>query len=203
MDLAQQRRHILSGAVYDDLTDELVQARLRAVLATDRYNASIGEPAADREALLREVVTHAGVGASFEPAFRCEFGDGISVGEGFYANFDCVMLDGGGITIGDRVLLGPRVGLYTSNHALDPAERAAGACVASPIVIGDDVWVGGGVTVNPGVSIGAGAVIGSGSVVTRDVPARTLAAGVPARPIREITADDRTGFTGGTPGLMP
>ncbi len=192
--LDEQRRCILSGAVYNDLTDELVDARGRAVLATNRYNASFGQPPAEREELLRTLLRHAGDGAMFEPTFRCEFGYNISVGDRFYANFDCVMLDGGGITIGDRVLLGPRVGIYTTNHALDPAERAAGACAARPVVIGDDVWIGGGVTINPGVTIGDGAVIGSGSVVTRDIPARTIAAGVPARIIRQITDADRTGY---------
>ena len=194
MNLDQQRARILAGAVYNDLTDELVQARERAVIATDRYNASFGQPAEVREALLRDLLRHAGTGAFFEPTFRCEFGYNIWVGEGFYANFDCVMLDGGGITIGDQVLLGPRVGIYTTNHALDPAERAAGACVAKPVVIGSRVWIGGGVTINPGVTIGDGAVIGSGSVVTSDIPARTVAAGVPARVIRPITEADRTGY---------
>lgn len=194
MNLDEQRALILSGAVYNDLTDELVQARERTVLATDRYNASFGQSAVVREALLRDLLGHAGAGAYFEPTFRCEFGYNISVGDGFYANFDCVMLDGGGITIGDHVLLGPRVGIYTTNHALDPAERVAGACIARPVVIGDDVWIGGGVTINPGVTIGAGSVIGSGSVVTHDVPARTVAAGVPARALRAITDADRTGF---------
>lgn len=194
MNLDQQRARILAGAVYNDLTDELVQARERAVIATDRYNASFGQPAEVREALLRDLLQHAGKGAFFEPTFRCEFGYNISVGEGFYANFDCVMLDGGGITIGDQVLLGPRVGIYTTNHALDPAERAAGACIAKPVVIGSRVWIGGGVTINPGVTIGDGAVIGSGSVVTSDIRARTVAAGVPARVIRPITEADRTGY---------
>lgn len=192
--LDEQRRRILSGAVYNDLTDELVDARERAVLATNRYNASFGQPPEEREELLRTLLRHAGDGAMFEPTFRCEFGYNISVGDRFYANFDCVMLDGGGITIGDHVLLGPRVSIYTTNHALDPAERAAGACAARPVVIGDDVWIGGGVTINPGVTIGDGAVIGSGSVVTRDIPARTIAAGVPARIIRQITDADRTGY---------
>ncbi len=196
MNLDEQRARILSGVVYNDLTDELVQARERAVLATNRYNASFGQPADVREELLRDVLHDAGAGAFFEPTFRCEFGYNITVGDGFYANFDCVMLDGGGITIGDHVLLGPRVSVYTTNHALDAGERAAGACIARPVVIGDNVWVGGGVTINPGVTVGEGAVIGSGSVVTRDVPVRTLVAGVPARVIRPITDADRTGFVG-------
>ncbi|WP_278235503.1 sugar O-acetyltransferase [Isoptericola sp. AK164] len=200
MDLSAQRRHLRTGAMYDDTTDELVQARERAVLATDAYNTAFGRPADARLALLRELVDQAGENAHFEPTFRCEFGDGIRLGDNFYANFDCVMLDGGGITIGDDVLLGPRVGIYTSNHALDPRERAAGACYARPVRIGDGVWIGGGVTVNPGVTIGDGAVIGSGSVVTRDVPARTVAAGNPARVLREITAADRTGYLDGVPG---
>lgn len=194
MNLEEQRRRMLSGAMYDDLTEELVRARERTVLATDRYNASFGRPAEVREALLREVLGHAGRNAHFEPTFRCEFGFNISVGDNFYANFDCVLLDGGGITVGDDVLFGPRVGIFTSNHALDPAERAAGACYARPVVIGNGVWVGGNVTINQGVTIGDGAVIGSGSVVTRSVPARTVAVGVPTRPLRTITDADRTGY---------
>jgi len=194
VNLDQQRARILAGAIYNDLTEELVQARERAVMATNRYNASFGQPPEVREALLRDLLQHAGTGAFFEPTFRCEFGYNIWVGEGFYANFDCVMLDGGGITIGDHVLFGPRVGIYTTNHALDPAERAAGACIAKPVVIGNSVWIGAGVTVNPGVTVGDGTVIGSGSVVTSDIPARTVAAGVPARVIRPITDADRTGY---------
>jgi maltose O-acetyltransferase len=104
------------------------------------------------------------------------------------------MLDGAPITIGDDVLLGPKVGLYTSNHALDPRERAQGACWAEPITIGNSVWIAGGVTVLPGVTIGDGAVVGGGSVVTKDVPAGVLAVGNPARVLREITEDDRTGY---------
>lgn len=192
--LEEQFRHMATGAMYDDLTPELLAARAAAVLATNAYNASYGRPAAEREMLLREVLGSAGEDATFEPTFRCEFGRNIHVGERFYANFDCVMLDGAPITIGSDVLLGPKVGLYTSNHALDVRERIAGACWAKPIVIGDAVWIAGGVSVLPGVTIGDGAVIGAGAVVTKDVPAHTVAAGNPARVIRDITATDRSDY---------
>lgn len=192
--LEQQLARIARGEVYDDLTPELDSARQRAVLRTNEYNASYGQPAAERLALLRELVAEAGEGANFEPTFRCEFGSGIRLGTGFFANFDCVMLDGGTITIGDHVLLGPKVGIYTSNHCLDADERAAGGCIARPVVIGNRVWVGGGVSINPGVTIGDGSVIGSGSVVTKDIPAGVLAVGNPARVVRGITEADRTGF---------
>ncbi len=192
--LEEQFRHMATGAMYHDLTPELLAAREAAVLATNAYNASYGRPATEREALLRDVLGSAGEGASFEPTFRCEFGRNIHVGERFYANFDCVMLDGALITIGADVLLGPKVGLYTSNHALDVRERVAGACWARPITIGDAVWISGGVSILPGVTIGDGAVVGAGSVVTKPVPAYTIVAGNPARVIREITAADRTDF---------
>ncbi|MBU2665409.1 sugar O-acetyltransferase [Actinoplanes bogorensis] len=184
---------MLSGAMYDDLTAELVSARQRTVLLSTEYNASFGQPQAVRETILKRLLRSVGEGCHFEPTFRCEFGFNIAVGDRFYANFDCVLLDGGGITIGDDVLFGPRVGIYTSNHAIDPDERAAGACYAKPVTIGDRVWVGGDVTINQGVTIGAGSIIGSGSVVTRSVPTGVIAVGNPARVLREITDADRRG----------
>jgi maltose O-acetyltransferase len=180
--------------MYDDLTPEIIQAREDTILATNAYNATFGRPQQERQEALARILGSVGEGAHFEPTFRCEFGYNISIGRNFFANFDCVLLDGSTITIGDNVLFGPRVGIYTSNHAADPRERAAGACYAKPVTIGDDVWMGGGVTVNPGVTIGAGSIIGSGSVVTKDIPAGVVAAGNPARIIRAITEADVTGF---------
>ena len=130
----------------------------------------------------------------FEPTFRCEFGFNISIGNNFYANFDCVMLDGGGIEIGDNVLLGPKVGIYTSNHAIHPAERVVGGCYAKKVVIKDNVWVGAGVHINQGVTIGENSIIGAGSVVTKYIPPNVVAAVVPCKVLRLITDNDRTGF---------
>ncbi|WP_306224863.1 sugar O-acetyltransferase [Bosea beijingensis] len=194
MNLKKQRSHMLTGAPYNDLTPELIAARARAVRLTDRYNDCFGKSQGKREARLRKLLRHVGEGAHFEPRFRCEFGFNISIGVKFYANFDCVILDGGEVTIGDHVLFGPRVGIYTSNHAVDADERSAGACYARPVTIGNRVWVGGGVNINQGVTIGDNSIIGSGSVVTKDVPPNVIAAGVPCRVIRAITDADRTNF---------
>ena len=119
MNLKEQREKILSGQMYNDLTNELVKAREDAVYLTNEYNASYGKPTKERETILKKLHKSIGEGVYFEPNFRCEFGYNITIGNNFYANFDCVMLDGGGIEIGDNVLLGPRVGIYTSNHAID------------------------------------------------------------------------------------
>lgn len=194
MTLEAQRAHILSGRMYNDLTDELVEARRRAVLLTTEYNNGFGQPQHDREAILRRLLREVGRDCHFEPTFRCEFGFNISIGDHFYANFDCIMLDGGGITIGHRVLFGPRVGIYTSNHAIDAAERAAGACYAKPVTIGDRVWIGGDVTINQGVTIGDDTIIGSGSVVTRSIPSGVIAVGSPARVLRAITEADKSDY---------
>lgn len=183
-----------TGQMYDDLAPDLAAARRQAVLLTNEYNASFAQSAAEREALLTRILGTVGSLVHFEPAFRCEFGRNIHIGNNFYANFDCVMLDGGGIYIGDDVLLGPRVGIYTFNHAIDPLERAAGGCYAKPVKIGHRVWIGAGVHINPGVTIGDDSIIGSGSVLTSDIPPGVVAAGVPCRVIRPITEKDRTGF---------
>ncbi|GGM86276.1 acetyltransferase [Terrabacter tumescens] len=121
------------------------------------------------------------------PPFYSEFGKNLTVGEGVFINMGCRFQDTGGITIGDGTLIGHGSTLTTLNHSMDPARRAD--MEPAPVVIGRNVWLGAGVTVVPGVTIGDGAVIGAGAVVTKDVPADTVAAGVPARAIRP------TGFT--------
>ena len=129
--------------------------------------------------------------AFVNPPFYCDYGCHISVGDNFFANFDCILLDVNTITIGNNVLFGPRVCLFTAGHPLDAGVRREMLEFGKPIVIGDDVWIGGNVTVNPGVTIGSNVVIGSGSVVTKDIPSGVVAAGNPCRVLREFTDKDR------------
>lgn len=196
MTLEEQKQFILSGKMYNDLTVELIEARKESVFLTNEYNSSFGKTQSEREEILKRLLKSIGKGVHFEPTFRCEFGFNIEIGDNFYANFDCIILDGGGISIGNNVLFGPRVGIYTSNHAIDAKERIAGGCYAKPVKIGNNVWIGAGVIINQGVTIGDNTIIGSGSVITKDIPANVVAVGVPCKVIREITEEDKTGFDG-------
>lgn len=119
------------------------------------------------------------------PPFFTEHRLGTWFGENVFVNQGSTFLDLDDVSIGDGVMIGPRVNLITSGHPLLLAERRK-QVVSVPIVIEDDVWIGAAATVTPGVRIGAGAVVAAGAVVTRDVPARCLAAGLPARVLRRI-----------------
>src|SRR3954453_5998900 len=163
-------------------------ARTSAIL--DRYNAP-GVAQAERDALLQELLGAVGDGVVVRPTFRCEYGAPVRIGTGTFVNFDCVMLDVASIAIGAHCQVATRVQLLTATHPVDPAPRRAGWEYAEPIAIGDNVWLGGGVIVGPGVTIGDDTVVGMGAVVTRDLPGGVVAAGVPARVLREIGERDR------------
>ena len=163
----------------------------RAIGLTERLNRI---PYADREAI-RQVwieLTGSAVDEAFDliPPLYCDHGLNIRVGRNVFINQACMLNDIGGIEIGDDVMIGPRVSLLTAGHPLDP-DRRRRQIVAAPITIERNVWLGAGATVLQGVTVGSDAVVAAGAIVTRDVPARTLVAGVPARVVREIGADGR------------
>ena len=83
-------------------------------------------------------------------------------------------------------MVGPNVQFYTANHPLEAKRRSQGYEIAKAISIGKHVWIGGGAIILPGITVGDEAVIGAGSVVTKDVRAKTLVAGNPARIIKEL-----------------
>lgn len=172
------------------LDEELMQLHNRAKNITRQLNATQGTEREERKRLAKELFGYAGDGAYIEPPFFCDYGCNTRVGRNFYCNYDCVFLDCGAITIGDNVMLGPKVALYAVGHPIDPAVRGLGWDYPKSIVIGDNVWIGGSVVVCPGVTIGENTVIGAGSVVTKDIPANVVAAGNPCRVIRPITQED-------------
>ncbi|MEU6845619.1 DapH/DapD/GlmU-related protein [Streptomyces sp. NPDC046716] len=119
------------------------------------------------------------------PPVYTDHGVNIRVGRNVFVNQCCRFNDVGGIDIDDEVMLGPNVSLITSGHPLDPARRRTGI-TSAPIRIERNVWVGASAVILQGVTIGADAVVAAGAVVTRDVPARSVVAGVPATVIKVI-----------------
>ncbi|QEU60679.1 hypothetical protein KDRO_D03730 [Kluyveromyces lactis] len=180
-----EKEKMLIGEPYLCMDPELVEERLKARRLVYDFNQSKPEDEALRERILDKLLGKHD-NAFIEPNFRCDYGSNITVGKNFYANFDCIMLDVCKIEIGDDVLLGPGVHIYTASHALDPIERSKGVEFGIPVKIGNRVWIGGNVTILPGVTIGDNAVIGSGSVITKDVDANVVVAGNPAKFIKHI-----------------
>jgi maltose O-acetyltransferase len=178
-ELAKLRR----GENFDGWDPEIVAQR---DLVTKVLQQAATAPAADRPALFRSILGDLGQGSVIQPPFVCEFGITITVGRRCFINSGATMLDGGTISIGDHVLIGPNTSLFTVGHPLDYLRRREWETEVAPVVIEDDVWIGGHVVVQPGVRIGARSVIGSGSVVTRDVPPDSVAVGAPARVTRSL-----------------
>ena len=156
----------------------------RALRITSRMNAqfdSLSDTRAQMEELMDRPLPS---GCGFFPPFYTDCGLNIHLEEGVFINMGCKLQDQGGITIGARSLLGHNTVIATLNHNMDPAKRAN--LLPAPVRIGADVWVGANCTILPGVTIGDGAVIAAGAVVTKDVEARTIVGGVPAKLIKRL-----------------
>ncbi len=119
------------------------------------------------------------------PPIYSDFGKNITIGKGVFINSGCCFQDQGGITIGDGSFIGHQVVFATIDHGLASEQRHDN--YVAPIKLGKNVWVGSHATILRGVSIGDNAVIAAGAVVTKDVPANTVAGGVPAKIIKEIS----------------
>lgn len=129
--------------------------------------------------------------AFINPPFYCDYGFHIEVGESFFANYNCTIIDVAKVKIGDNCQLAPNVSIYTAGHPVHPDSRNSLYEYGIGVTIGDNVWIGGNTVILPGVHIGSNTVIGAGSVVTKDIPDWVIAAGNPCRVIRKITEDDR------------
>jgi maltose O-acetyltransferase len=181
-----EKEKMLAGALYDPFDPELVAARLQARDLCQTLNTLPESAESERRAILQRLFGSGGTSAWMQPPFYCDYGTNIYLGERVFFNFNCIVLDVCRVTIGDFVLFGPAVQIYTAMHPMN-AELRQKQEFGKPIEIGNDVWIGGGAIICPGVQIGEKTVIGAGSVVTRNIPAGVFAAGNPCRVIREIT----------------
>jgi len=143
-----------------------------------------------RRAAIREIFGAVGDNCCVEQPLFCTYGYNTRVGKNFFLNVNCKIMDSGKVTIGDNVFIAPNVCIVTEEHAMDVQQRLAGLEYTHPVTIGDNVWICTGAIILPGVTIGADSVIGAGAVVSKDIPPRSLAVGVPAKVIRTLGPEE-------------
>lgn len=185
-----ERDRMLNGMLYNGMDDALVAERAAAKDLCHEFNSLKPTDTAAQEAIIKKLIGKTSGKFTIVAPFWCDYGSNIEIGENFFVNHNCVMLDCAKITIGNNVFIAPDCGFYTAAHPLVAEQRNTGDEFALPITIGNDVWIGGGVRILPGVTIGDGAVIGAGSVVTKNIPGGVVAVGNPCRVLRKITSKD-------------
>lgn len=179
--MRSEKEKMLAGEFYRADSPELIADNRRISAWMERFNATTATPE-ERLPLLREALGRVGRDVTIRPPFHCDYGYNISLGDGVFLNFNCVILDVVAVTIGDGTQIGPGVQILTADHPRAPAQRRQMLEFGRPVSIGRNVWIGGGAIILPGVTIGDDAIIGAGSVVTRDVAAGRTVVGNPARP---------------------
>ena len=184
MPLKTEKEKMLAGETYNCLDPDLESERQKTKDLLRLYNLTQAEH--ERQTILQQLLGQIGHNSIIEPPFYCSYGQNTYIGDHVYLNYLCNIVDNNEVHIGDHVMIGPVVQIYTAAHLLEAEARIQGWEVTKPIVIEDNVWLGGGAILLPGVKIGLNAVVGAGAVVTRSVPPNTVVAGNPARLIREI-----------------
>lgn len=181
-----EKEKMLSGQLYNASDEELNEMRKQARLLFEEYNRTSITDKDARNSLLKKLFGNAGDEIFIEPSFRCDYGSNIYVGNNFYANFNCVILDVAEVRIGDNCFIAPQVGIYTATHPIHPEERNSGLEYGKPITIGNNCWIGGNAVINPGVTIGDNVVVASGAVVTKSFGDNVVIGGNPARILKNI-----------------
>ncbi len=180
------KEKMLAGELYHSFDLILSQERQEAQKLLFRLNNLAPDNFKEKSEIFNLIFRELGRNVFIELPFRCDYGYNISIGKNFFANYNCTFLDSAPIIIGDHVLFGPNVSLYTSGHPIEVEKRKKIFQFAKSIVIENNVWIGGNTLVNPGVTIGENSVIGAGSVVTKSIPANVVAAGNPCKVIRKL-----------------
>lgn len=175
-----------AGMLYQPGDPELAGDRDVTVKKLYDYNQIHPLDRDRRQAAIKELFGKAGENCTVEQPLFCTYGYNTTVGDNFFLNVNCKLLDSGKITIGNNVFIAPNVCIITEEHAMDVEKRLAGLEYTHPVTIGDNVWICAGVMVLPGVTIGPNSVIGAGSVVTKDIPPNSLAVGNPCSVIRTL-----------------
>lgn len=186
MNTLTEKQKMIAGLDYFASDKTLVAERFAVRKQLDLLNSLAQEQVKPRANILKSIFGTTGKRLYIESTFKCDYGYNIHVGENFYANFGCVILDCAPVTIGHDCMLAPNVGIYTAAHSLNPALRNSGLEFAKPITLGNNCWIGGNAVINPGVTLGDNVVVGAGAVVTKSFGDNVVIAGNPAVVINKI-----------------
>ena len=198
-----EEQNLLAGKLYRPGDPTLGALKLKAHNLSYAYNRLDQDETDARKAITAELFAEFGEGSFVQGPMYIHYGSHTHIGKRFFGNFNLTIQDDAEVWIGDDCNFGPGVTIVTPQHPLRPEERRslrdaegnpAHVCYAQPVRIGNDCWLGANVTVCPGVTSGNGCVSGAGSVVTKDLPDNSVAAGVPARVLREITEKDSAAY---------
>lgn len=174
------------GDWYYFLDEGVAQRKARAAKLCQEFNQISATEPEKQTNKIREIFGSAGDNISVQATFNCDNGKNIHVGNDFLSNYNLTILDIAPVNIGNNVMIGPNVDIYTVNHPMTAVRRRKYLAKAFPVNIGNDVWIAGKVTITPGVSIGNNVVVAAGAVITKDVPDNTLVGGVPAQVIKKL-----------------
>lgn len=181
-----------NGYLYDANYDKsIVDARTRCADLCYEFNLCKPSDIEKQTTLLHRILGEIKGDIVITSPFYCDYGTNISVGNNFYTNHNCTILDGAKVSFGDNVFIAPNCVFTTAGHAIDAKQRANGLEIALPIHIGNNVWIGANVTVLPGITIGDNTIIGAGSVVNKDIPSNVIAVGNPCKVLREVTEKEK------------
>jgi acetyltransferase-like isoleucine patch superfamily enzyme len=176
--------------IHPEIHRFMTELAYEAMRITAELNGAYHEPEEIRTLFSKLIGKPVDESFGLFPPFYTDCGKNITIGKHVFINSGCRFQDQGGITIGDGALIGHNVVLATLNHDFAPEKR--NTIHPAPIVIGKNVWIGTSATLVPGVTVGDNAVIAAGAVVTKDVPANTIAGGVPAKVIRQIETEEQS-----------
>lgn len=155
--------------------------RLLTVLSSVLYVPQLSQAA--RNAWWRSQLLALGKDSWIYSHVQIHAPDRVSIGTRCTVSDFVHMWGGGGITIGDQVMIGSHCVITSVTHD-SRATVYRYTRIDAPVVIEDNVWIGAGAIILPGVRVGAGSIVGAGSVVTRDVPRSAVVVGLPARVTR-------------------